>query len=57
MSDRERQILHNLTYIWNPKKQNKKNENRNIDTKYNGTVLKCQSGGGVGGLETGDRDW
>ena len=56
MSDRERQILHNLTYIWNPKKQNKKNENRNIDTKYNGTVLKCQSGGGVGGLETGDRD-
>ena len=26
-------------------KKIKKNENRNIDTKYNGTVLKCQSGG------------
>ena len=33
----KRQILYDLTYMWNPKEQ--KNENRNIDTKYETVVL------------------
>ena len=52
MSDREGQILHDCTYMWNLNNETKQNRNRLIDTENKLVVAR-----GVGGVhEIGEGD-
>ena len=51
MSDTERQIPYDFTYMWSLKNKNKQNRNRLIDAENN---FGCQRGRGLGGrVKTG----
>ena len=54
MSDRERQILYNFTYMWNLTNKTKQNINRLIDTKNKLVFARGEGGGELG--EIGDEE-